>query len=239
MDNLSITVSAAGRPLFTSRVRSLSVGESQAPSPPRPGASTDPAARPSPPERGSGIGEKAQAALFDAKASDTPAPDGLTEAEREQVKDLRARDAEVRRHEEAHARVGGQYAGQPSYSYQTGPDGKRYAIGGEVSIDIAPVPEDPEATIRKMEIVKRAALAPAEPSGQDRKVAALADAQRLAAVAELSAQRLEAQSGGEQVNTAEASSSSRASGGRDFGALAGLIRSGAENAPGREFDLAA
>lgn len=120
-------------------------------------------------------------------------PDGLTDAERDQVAELRARDAEVRRHEEAHARVGGQYAGQPSYTYQTGPDGKRYAIGGEVAIDVAPVPDDPKATIAKMAIVKRAALAPAEPSGQDRRVAALADRQSLEAQAELNAQRLEVQ----------------------------------------------
>ena len=119
--------------------------------------------------------------------------DGLTQAERDQVAKLRARDAEVRRHEEAHARVGGQYAGQPSYSYQTGPDGKRYAIGGEVPIDVSPIPGDPEATIDKMGVVKRAALAPAEPSGQDRRVAALADRQSLAAQAELNAQRLEEQ----------------------------------------------
>jgi len=97
----------------------------------------------------------------------------------------RARDREVRDHEQAHARVGGPYAGQPSYTYQTGPDGNRYAIGGEVAIDIAPVNGDPEATIIKMEVVKAAALAPAEPSAQDRKVAALADAQRAQAVADL------------------------------------------------------
>jgi hypothetical protein len=234
MDNLSITVSAAGRPLFTSRVRSLSVGESQPPKPATPPTEIGQAAQPSPPERGSGVGEKAQAALFEARASEAPSPDGLTDAERDQVKELRARDAEVRRHEEAHARVGGQYAGQPSYSYQTGPDGKRYAIGGEVSIDIAPVAGDPEATIQKMEIVKRAALAPAEPSGQDRKVAALADAQRLEAVAELSAQRLAEQFEGGQEDATGAVGPAR-----DLGNLAGIIRSGPENAPGQEFDLAA
>lgn len=110
---------------------------------------------------------------------------GLTDAEQEAVDELQARDREVRDHEQAHARVGGQYAGEPSYTYQTGPDNKQYAVGGEVPIDVAPIDGDPEATIEKMEIVKAAALAPAEPSGQDRKVAALADAQRLAAMAEL------------------------------------------------------
>lgn len=109
----------------------------------------------------------------------------LTEGEQAVVDELRALDREVRNHEQAHARVGGQYAGEPSYTYQTGPDGRSYAIGGEVAIDIAPVEGDPEATIVKMEVVKAAALAPAEPSAQDRKVAALADAQRAQAVADL------------------------------------------------------
>ncbi len=142
----------------------------------------------------SGLGTEARRGLI-ASGGDAPAPgaDGeLTDAEKDVIDKLRARDVEVRRHEEAHARVGGQYAGQPSYTYQTGPDGNRYAIGGEVPIDVAPVPDDPEATIEKMRVVKAAALAPAEPSGADRRVAALADAQRLQAQADLSTEQREA-----------------------------------------------
>lgn len=116
-------------------------------------------------------------------------PGALSPEEQAVVDQLSARDREVRNHEEAHARVGGQYAGSPSYTFQQGPDGKSYAIGGEVPIDISPVPDDPAATIVKMEIVKAAALAPAEPSGQDRRVAATADAQRQQAVADLAALR--------------------------------------------------
>ncbi|MEM1298721.1 MAG: putative metalloprotease CJM1_0395 family protein [Pseudomonadota bacterium] len=164
-----------------------------------------------PPEQGEDAGNRGnrqtERPVVGASASeDTGAPErqparevdanGLTKAEQDMVRELRARDAEVRRHEEAHARVGGQYAGQPSYTFQTGPDGKRYAIGGEVSIDVSPVPDDPEATIAKMSVVKRAALAPAEPSGQDRRVAALADRQSLDAQAQLNAQRLEEQAEG-------------------------------------------
>ena len=100
----------------------------------------------------------------------------LSKEEQKQVDELKKRDTEVRNHEEAHQRVGGQYASAPSYEYQQGPDGKNYAIGGQVQIDTSPVDGDPDATIAKMEIVKRAALAPAEPSGQDRAVAAKADA---------------------------------------------------------------
>jgi len=117
------------------------------------------------------------------------AENGLTESQQDQVAALKARDKEVRDHEQAHARVGGPYAGEPSYSYQTGSDGQRYAIGGEVAIDAAPVADDPEATIAKMEVVKAAALAPAEPSSQDRKVAALAETQRMQAIADLAALR--------------------------------------------------
>jgi len=115
--------------------------------------------------------------------------DGLTEAERETVRDLQQRDAEVRRHEAAHAAAGGQYAGAPSFSYQTGPDGKRYAVGGEVSIDTSPVKGDPAATIQKAQQIKAAANAPADPSSQDRRVAAAANALQQSAQSELLAQQ--------------------------------------------------
>ena len=90
------------------------------------------------------------------------------------IDQLKARDREVRNHEAAHAAVGGQYAGSPSYTFQQGPDGKKYAVGGEVSIDVSKVANDPQATLQKAEIVRAAALAPAQPSAQDRQVAAQA-----------------------------------------------------------------
>ena len=108
-----------------------------------------------------------------------------------EIAELASRDREVRAHEQAHAAVGGAYAGAPTYTYSRGPDGKRYAIGGEVSIDSSPIPNDPEATLRKMELVQRAALAPAEPSAQDRRVAAQAAAQATQARAELAQLRRE------------------------------------------------
>lgn len=93
----------------------------------------------------------------------------LTEQEIAEIEDMKKRDEEVRVHEMAHKRAGGQYAANPTYTYETGPDGKRYITDGEVSIDIGEE-KDPQATIEKMQVVKRAAMAPAEPSGQDRKV---------------------------------------------------------------------
>lgn len=117
--------------------------------------------------------------------------DELSEEEQAQVRELKKRDEEVRAHEAAHAATGGAFAGSPSYEYQTGPDGKRYAIGGEVKIDTSPIDGDPGATINKMRQVQAAALAPAEPSGQDKKVAAAAAAKIREAEAELAAERAE------------------------------------------------
>lgn len=91
--------------------------------------------------------------------------------EQQEVQQLKSRDQEVRTHEKAHAAIGGQYAGAPQYEFTTGPDGKRYATGGEVSIDISGA-QTPEQTLRKMQQVRAAALAPAQPSPQDLKVAA-------------------------------------------------------------------
>ena len=131
--------------------------------------------------------EAARGDAPDGKSSDqaqTPAqqgaapkldPNELTEAERKKVEQLKRRDREVRAHEQAHKNAGGPFAGNPRYETVKGPDGRSYAVSGEVSIDTSEVPNNPEATIRKMEIVKRAALAPSQPSAQDRQVAAEAD----------------------------------------------------------------
>ncbi len=127
----------------------------------------------------------------------------LSEEDEELVRDLQARDREVRAHEAAHAAAGGAYAGAPTYTYQRGPDGRQYAVGGSVSIDTSPVQGDPAATIQKAQQIKRAALAPAEPSAQDRSVAAAADALLRQAQAELRAeQRAETQ---EQIGGGQAS----------------------------------
>jgi hypothetical protein len=91
----------------------------------------------------------------------------LSPEEQKVVAELKKRDADVRRHEMAHKRVAGIYAlGVPSYQYQVGPDGRRYAVGGEVSIDTSEVSNNPEATIRKAEQVKRAALAAENNNGK-------------------------------------------------------------------------
>lgn len=107
------------------------------------------------------------------------------------ITQLKARDREVRAHEMAHLAAAGQYARGLSYTYQTGPDGKQYAVGGEVGIDTSPVPGDPQATIDKALVIQRAALAPAEPSAQDRRVAQEASQMMAQASIELREQRQE------------------------------------------------
>ncbi|PTN33474.1 putative metalloprotease CJM1_0395 family protein [Desulfonatronum sp. SC1] len=96
----------------------------------------------------------------------------LSSEDRQVLEQLRQRDAEVRAHEQAHVAAGGQYVtAGASYTYETGPDGRQYAVGGEVSIDTSPVPGNPEQTEQKAQTIRRAALAPASPSAQDVKVA--------------------------------------------------------------------
>lgn len=107
---------------------------------------------------------------------DSAGPFTQLSTEQQKVVDkLKQRDTEVRRHEQAHLTAAGPYAsGGPSFTYQKGPDGRTYATGGEVPIDTSAVSGDPEATIIKAQTIRRAALAPAEPSAQDRSVAAAA-----------------------------------------------------------------
>lgn len=98
----------------------------------------------------------------------------LSQEAQAKVAELKASDAAVRAHEAAHLGAGaGLVKGGANYSYKQGPDGKRYATGGEVSIDTS-VPDDPSAAIAKAQHIRAAALAPADPSGQDRQVAAQA-----------------------------------------------------------------
>ncbi len=106
----------------------------------------------------------------------------LEPEEEKKVEELKKIDSEVRRHEQAHKSATGKYApGSPNFEFVAGPDGKRYAVGGEVEIDKSEVPNDPEATIKKAQTIKRAALAPTDPSAKDREVAA--EASRLEAKA--------------------------------------------------------
>ncbi|MFT0533704.1 putative metalloprotease CJM1_0395 family protein [Castellaniella hirudinis] len=108
-----------------------------------------------------------------------------TEEQLAQIQELKARDQAVRQHEAAHQAAGGALAGSATFSYERGPDGQLYAVGGEVSIDMSTISGDPQATIDKMRTVIAAATAPSDPSSQDRAVAAQAMATMIQAQQEL------------------------------------------------------
>lgn len=113
-------------------------------------------------------------------------PSELDAEQQKTVNQLKARDQEVRAHEAAHlAAAGGIAHSGANFTYQRGPDGQLYAVGGEVSIDASAIPGDPEATIRKAAQIRRAALAPAMPSAQDLSVASGAAQMETQAYAEL------------------------------------------------------
>lgn len=131
-------------------------------------------------------GRKADGSEKDQGQSANSSTTQLSEEQLKVVQELEARDREVRQHEQAHASVGGQHTGAPSLEYTRGPDGRMYATGGEVSVDTSAVANDPQATVEKMRTVIAAALAPAEPSTQDRQVAAKAQALLTEALASLS-----------------------------------------------------
>lgn len=156
-----------------------------------------------------GASDGRPAGISPEKAASGPTPgatEELSEEQQQQVTELKQRDAEVRAHEQAHVAAGGPHVtGGPTYEYQEGPDGRQYAVGGEVQIDTSPVDGDPEATLRKAQIVRAAALAPAEPSSQDRAVAAAATQMAMQAQAELQGSSQASQSNEDEagVSTAE------------------------------------
>jgi len=116
--------------------------------------------------------------------NENSAENEFSEAEKREIEKLKRRDREVRAHEMAHQSAGGQYAGSASYSYTTGPDNKRYAVGGSVDIETSPA-KTPEETVKKADQIKRAATAPAQPSGADMQIAAKATRMKMEAQAEL------------------------------------------------------
>lgn len=107
------------------------------------------------------------------KSQESDSTDKLSEDEKRLLQDLKSRDAEVKTHEAAHQAAGGGMTGAASYTYQQGPDGRMYAIGGEVSISI-PSGSTPQESMKNAQQAIAAAMAPADPSGQDFAVASTA-----------------------------------------------------------------
>ena len=129
----------------------------------------------------------------------------------------------MRAHEQAHIAAAGPYSkGGPSYEYQRGPDNRQYAVGGEVQIDTSEIPNDPAATIRKAQTIRRAATAPAEPSSQDRSVAAAAAQMEAKARQEMTQQQLEEmRSGGKKEGVGDAQGTNAAGAAEQISAAGG------------------
>lgn len=133
-----------------------------------------------------------------------PTSKQLSQEDQRRVNELQKRDREVRAHEMAHVAAGGGIVLQgASYSYETGPDGQRYAVGGEVTIDTSEG-RTPQETLEKSARIRAAALAPADPSPQDRKVAAMATQMAMQASMELATQQRENPAEDESVTSASA-----------------------------------
>jgi hypothetical protein len=182
-----------------------------------------------------GYGFSDTAAASSSRKTPTASGGELSEEDQRQVEKLKQRDREVRAHEMAHMAAGGGFVrGGASFQYQAGPDGGRYAVGGEVSIDTSPVKGDPKATARKMQAVQRAALAPAQPSGQDMAVAAkAAQAAATAQQQAASLQQAEAGQSGQSPAAAQSGLPKTAS----YTRTAGLIPLASVSAAGGRIDV--
>jgi hypothetical protein len=124
-----------------------------------------------------------------AKDAYAQSQNGNTPELQRAILDLTRIQNEVLAHEQAHMSVGGSLAGAASYTYTTGPDGKRYITGGEVPISM-PTTDDKEKMLTELERVKKAALAPAKPSSQDQSVAAEASAKAAKLRAEIASENI-------------------------------------------------
>lgn len=119
------------------------------------------------------------------KGEESATTDQLSEAEREEVEELRRIDREVRSHEQSHVAAAGRYySGGPYFEYEVGPDGQRYAVGGHVDIDVGEA-NTPEETLEKAQVVKSAALAAGNASPADQAIAARASAMEAEARTEI------------------------------------------------------
>ena len=127
------------------------------------------------------------------------------------VTELQAADTNVRAHEAAHMAAGGGLTSPASYTYERGPDNKMYAVAGEVGISTGEG-NTPQESLNKAQTIRRAALAPADPSPQDLKVAAQAASMEMSARAQIMQEKMVQNSqntnnsnetSGDAVNSAE------------------------------------
>jgi hypothetical protein len=129
--------------------------------------------------------------------------DALTPQQQAEVQRLKAVDQKVRQHEAAHQAAGAGLTGAANFEYVRGPDGRQYAVSGDVSISTSRA-STPEATLARARQIQAAALAPADPSPQDRAVAAAAALMANQAQAEISRQHQAEQAGGQAAGAPNA-----------------------------------
>jgi len=145
-----------------------------------------PSVDPQNPSRSAGASRDRGAAQGSTQGQDAPRGSArvgqgkLKPADARVVEELSARDRQVRAHEAAHQAAAGSLGGAATFSYETGPDGKAYAVGGEVPVDMSGG-RTPEETAARAAQIRAAALAPADPSPQDLAVAAEATVMEAAA----------------------------------------------------------
>ncbi|MDY3668175.1 MAG: putative metalloprotease CJM1_0395 family protein [Campylobacter sp.] len=113
----------------------------------------------------------------------------LSQEEQRIVSELQAADTNVRAHEAAHMAAGGGLTSPASYTYERGPDNKMYAVAGEVGISTSQG-NTPQESLNKAQTIRRAALAPADPSPQDLKVAAQAASMEMSARAQIMQEKM-------------------------------------------------
>lgn len=128
------------------------------------------------------------------------APDQeLTRQEEREIRALRQRELQVRRHERAHLAAAGDLAVKPpTYGYEVGPDGARYVVEGEVKLRTPESSLPPEERLEQALKIREAALAPTDPSPEDLQVASQARQLEAEARRELLEDRSRAATGGEE-----------------------------------------
>lgn len=147
----------------------------------------------------------ASAAVYstqNSRPTQAAGPAQLTPEQQQEVLKLKQIDQKVRQHEAAHMATGAGLTSGANYQYMRGPDGKQYAVAGEVRIDVSAA-QTPQQTIDKAKRILAAALAPADPSSQDRAVAAQAAQMMVRAQLELSQSKNAEENGqGADMNSA-------------------------------------
>ena len=121
----------------------------------------------------------------EAVGGDASSAAGKDEAAR--IRELQRIDSEVREHERAHQSAGGALTGAAKFKFERGPDGQLYAVAGEVPVSLGPG-RTPEETLQRARTARAAAYAPANPSGADRAVAAMAAALEVEALRDIAEQ---------------------------------------------------